>query len=396
MIQTRQYRIQAFTLVELLVVIGLLALVISFLLPMLNRTRQALVKSQMAADTTVNSTPRNDRIEPVAAPRGPLAEIVSFDAAIALTPRLSVGTVQPESIYEAAVTGSLVAHMPPDSSGEQEIELPLPPQIISLGNLDVTIGGEPTDRLSVRNGKLVWRGTLPAGAAMAMNFVYTSIGRGLYELETPTNSIMDQYKVELTSHGSDLRMMELSMQPTSLSRTREGTRYVWDYKRLMFGRPIALDVLGIAPLDRLGELTWLGPLSVIAFGAILGVVGRAYHRLNLDRWMLVLVLGLFTGAYPLMYFAQEFIPLRAAAISAAAAVLLVIAIRMTTLVGLRLTIFGITLPAAAIMMLVLVAATHPDLQGILLTTLALSMFATGMILAPRLHPPQRIAVAPAI
>jgi len=47
---------------------------------------------------------------------------------------------------------------------------------------------------------------------------------------------------------------------------RPDSLYLDDYKRLLFGGPIALDVLGVAPIDRLGELTWLGPASVVVFG----------------------------------------------------------------------------------------------------------------------------------
>src|SRR5438552_19207445 len=89
------------------------------------------------------------------------------------------------------------------------------------------------------------------------------------------------------------------------------TVYTWDYKHLLFGRPIALDVLGIAPIDRLGELTWLGPGSVVIFGLLVGLIARAFRIQNIDRWMLLLIIGAFTGAYPLMYFAQEFISLNA-------------------------------------------------------------------------------------
>jgi uncharacterized membrane protein YvlD (DUF360 family) len=93
-------------------------------------------------------------------------------------------------------------------------------------------------------------------------------------------------------------------------------------------------------------------------------------------------------------------------IASAAAVLLVILIRAVTLLGLRLGTFGVALPAAAIMSLTLLAATRPNLQGILLTALALGLFMMAMTLAPRLGmyssmtPPRRDenfppAIAPA-
>jgi hypothetical protein len=62
-------------------------------------------------------------------------------------------------------------------------------------------------------------------------------------------------------------------------------------------------VLGVAPIDRLGELTWLGPASVVIFGLVLGLLAHTFDICNFDRWMLLLILGTFTSAYPLMYFA---------------------------------------------------------------------------------------------
>ena len=72
------------------------------------------------------------------------------------------------------------------------------------------------------------------------------------------------------------RFSSCTGQPTGSSRAGGATTYTWDYARLMFGRPIVLDVLGIAPIDRLGELSWLGPLSVIFYGLVLGLVARAF------------------------------------------------------------------------------------------------------------------------
>ena len=170
--------------------------------------------------------------------------------------------------------------------------------------------------------------------------------------------------------------------------------YTWDYKSLLFGRPIALDVLGIAPIDRLGELTWLGPSSVVVFGLLLGLVAHAFAIQNYDRWMLLLVLGTFTGAYPLMYFAQEFIPLNAAIFSSAAIVLLIIAIRSATIMSIRLALFGTVFPAATILAVTLVAATHTRLQGIIITGMGMAIFIVAMLLIPRLKREKALPNAP--
>src|SRR5213075_2889567 len=180
--------------------------------------------------------------------------------------------------------------------------------------------------VEIRGDKLAWFGVLPAEPT-SMTIAYSAKGKGLYNLQTPPGGILDTFHIDLTAVGSDVRMLELSLQPTQYVRENGKTVYTWDYKRLLFGRPIALDVLGIAPIDRLGELTWLGPASVVVFGFFLGLFAHAFNLQNFDRYMLLLILGTFTGAYPLMYFAQEFISLKPAMLASSAFVLLVVAVR---------------------------------------------------------------------
>ena len=144
-------------------------------------------------------------------------------------------------------------------------------------------------------------------------------------------------------------------------------------------------MLGIAPVDRLGEISWLGPLSVVYFGVVLGLISWAFDRPNFDRWMLLLILGTFTGGYPLMYFAQEFVSLNAAMIGAGALVILIIEMRAIATLGWRLGIFGVALSGAIIMAITLLAAVRPGLQGILLTAMSLGLFVLAMLLAPRLR-----------
>ncbi len=380
---------RAFTLVELLVVVIIIAVLIALLLPAVQSARESAIRSKLGSSLeyeyteTVPAEPQSQAAGE-AADTLPLARVQSFIADVELTPRLSVGTAAPESIYEAKFSGKIQAVRPKEATGDCEIELPLPPQIISLADLSIQAADQPSEQVALRDGKLLWRGPL-TDEPTSLDVTYTAVGKGLYELSVPPGGILDKFQVSLVANGSDVQLLELSLQPTSVNRAGSGSTYRWDYERLLFGRPVRLDVLGIAPMDRLGELTWLGPISVVLFGILVGLVVHAYSVARFDRWMLLLTVGTFAGAYPLMYFAQEYVALEEAVAISAAVAIGIIAIRAATLMGIWLALGGVVLPAVAIMGVTLVAAILPRLQGILLTAEMLGFFIGVMMLMPKVR-----------
>lgn len=317
----------------------------------------------------------------------PRAVVKSFDAEIDLTPRLSVGTATPESIYEAKFEAKILARGPDAGEKQCALLLPLPPQIISLSDLTVTVNGDRSDNVEHVGGYLVWRGHLDADEDANINVRYTAVGKGIYTLEKPPGKIIDLFKTRLVAHHSKVQMLELSLQANGEKGSRDGdkTVYTWEYERLLVGRPIAIDVLGIAAIDKLGELAWLGPVSVLVFGLLITLLALAYRPDQLNVWMLLLLAGCFAGAYPLMYFLQEYVSLPAAVTAAAVAVIAIIAVRAYTLFGLQLGLFGGVFLPAAIMALTLGATIDPKpaMQGVLLTVMTILTLVIAMVLLPK-------------
>jgi hypothetical protein len=373
-------------LIELIVVVLALVGLASVLLPTLGRSKELAKQAMMRAESYPDFGV-NDTVVDTAAAGGelsrPFARVKSFIADIELTPKLSVGTEKPESIYEASFSAKIEATSPTTAQNECEIHLPLPPQIISLAELNVTVNGEPDENVFLQNEALVWFGRLDKDKPSPITIEYSAVGKGIYTLHTPPGKIIDKFETKLTANKSDIRMLELSLQPNNLERKAGKTVYTWKYNRLMLGRPIALDVLGIAPMDRLGELAWLGPISIFIFGVLVALLGMAYRPEKLDKWMLLLIAGAFTGAYPLMYFGQEFLSLTASIFAAGALVLIIIAARAITLFGLKLGIGGVALMAGAIMAITLASAIYPVAQGVLLTIEAIGALVVAMIMLPR-------------
>ncbi len=388
-------------LLAVVMVLVVVALAISVLMPSLRHAREmARVASFEAAGGGWY-----DREAPVPMPTEagvsgagepiPAAQVSVFDAKIDLTPGLSVGTERPESIYEARVSASIVARCQ-DPKRVCQIRLPVPPEIISLADLTVKINGDESSYLGIAGNELVWTGQLPADEDADVQIDFTAVGKGVYVLERPSGKIIDRFHTELVAHHSNIRMLELSLQPQDYTHDGNKTVYTWDYEKLLVGRPIQIDVLGIAAADQLGEVVWTGPTSVIIYGILVVLATLAYRPGKLDAWMTLLLVGCFAAVFPLMYFLQDFMPLWAAMTVAFAVVLAIMTVRAVTLFGPLLGVGTGALLPGAIAALALTMTLHAKaaVQGVCMTLLAILTVVLAMMFVPRAQQNVRLDASP--
>ena len=290
-------RRKAFTLIELMIVVAIIAMIAAILIPNFLRAREA-------------SHRRSQGVEPVVATSTPTLP-AEMDAPPDLTRlqadmRLKYWTTRSgmdvTSRYQLSYTGRLSLSVP-DAKGPFELRIPFPRQTEEALNVRLRFQQgkhtwEPTDWTVSRWGLIAPLHLLP-GQNLEAEVHFEAVGRDQMRLELPPARKLGRLQMRLINESLGAELSDKSLQPQT---TPAPGHFGWDLENLVSQSPILVEMPGSHSLmGRILLLCRLAGLAVLLFGLGFWYVGEVYRPGCLSRfgWGHFLMLALtYTSFFP--------------------------------------------------------------------------------------------------
>jgi type IV pilus assembly protein PilA len=291
-------RRRAFTLIELMIVVAIIAMIAAILIPSLLRAREtSRRRSQQGAGPVVAAATPETPAETGAAP-----DLTRLQADMRLKHWTTRSGMDVTSRYQLSYVGRLRVTVP-EGKGPYQLRIPFPRQTEEALNVKLRFqqgerNWEPSDWTVSRWG-LVAPLNLPAGQSLEAEVQFEAIGRDRMRLDLPPARKLGRLQMQLTNEDLGSELSESSLQP---QQTPAAGHYRWDLENLVSQSPILVDMPGSHSLmGRIMLLCRLAGLAVLLFGLGFWYVGELYRPGCLSRfgWGHFLMLALtYTSFFP--------------------------------------------------------------------------------------------------
>lgn len=265
-------RNKAFTLIELMVVVAIIAVIAAILIPNFLRARDA---ARHRPNETVSPVEEADPV----APKGPDSPpILRLEADMRVSNWTTRSGMDVTSRYRLTYSGVIQVQAP------GLLRIPFPHKTEEAMNVRVRLRQgsrewEPENWAVTRWGiSLPLTGDQPTQASIR----FETLGRDRLQLELPPSSRLGRVHMQLVAEEKGSELSELSLQPQQTAATGH---YLWELENLVSESPILLEMPGSHSLiGRVMLLCRLAGLAVLLFGLGFWYVGELYRPGCLSRF----------------------------------------------------------------------------------------------------------------
>ena len=346
---------RAFTLVELLVVVCMIALLSSVSIPVISKVQDA--KRNSAVKKEAAKAREDFSIDPTA--NRPIFDRIEFDLDLDTTDH-QLG-LEVYSRYALRCSGQVEFRNPSSRSETVALAIPFPRGTLEAWDvfLHLPDGSEPPEVTYNERG-IFWETQLTAGESLTADVAFTALGREQFEYMLPPAHRLRS--VDLTLDTSDIpfhSIPDYALQPTSA----DSGKFAWSFKNLVSERHLIVELPGAqSPTSRLAVLFRFIGLAVLLFGAGFWYLSEQYKPgvTTGFRWSHFLLLATIYSLFFIIFsviVARGQIPLIPAILISSAASLPLLVIHVSRIIDRRFAIFHV-LPMAVLSLGVVIAGVY--------------------------------------
>lgn len=286
-----QRNVRAFTLIELMVVVAVIALIAALLIPNILRVRE---NARKRAPTQAN---QGHASAPEASPpeSKPVPEISALHARLELVSWSTRSGMDVTNRYRLHYQANLEVRG--NRQGEQVLlRIPFPRDTEEASNVRVQ-SSSGTVEWSVDRWGLLIPLELQGGEGIRLDVAFQALGRDQMVLELPPTQKLGQFQLQLQANPeSGVRLSESSLQATRSSPAQ----WEWAFDNLVSQAPLILELPGSHSLTaKVLSLCRLAGLAVFLFGLGFWYLGELYRPgcLSKFRWGHFLMLALTYSSF---------------------------------------------------------------------------------------------------